>query len=590
MKTINIKQLSLGAAILIIGILLGRFMFNGSSAPGGHDDRGHETTAETWTCSMHPQIRHNGPGLCPICGMDLVPVSTEGPDLVAMNQIQMTESAMKLADIQTVIVGTTIPEKQVYLPGRIEADERGIANVTAHFSGRVEKLYADFTGQFINRGQPLATLYSPDLVTAQKELFEAMKFKSSNPSFYEAAVQKLKLWELTNQQIRAIEQGGEPLYNFNVYAPRSGTIISRKISEGEHVMDGQTLFEIADLNRLWVLFDAYESDLPWIKVGDSITFNVQSLPGRTFKSMVTFIDPVVNNQTRTASVRTELTNADNQLKPEMFVEGIITAGLNSSTETLMIPKTAVLWTGKRAVVYVKSPHFIQPTFEFREIELGTDAGEYYVVNRGLTAGEEIAANGVFKIDGAAQLQGKFSMMNPTGGRVATSHQHHHMMAEEPGTEIDVAQTYEAPNQFKQQLGRIFKAYLPLTAALVDDDLKAAQRAAKSLLSGIQDTDIKLLSGDAQVEWTNHRRVLSSALTTLMEAEDIGMARKSLPLISDQLYQTLIAFQVKAGVHRIFCPMAFETHGAYWLNDSREIRNPYWGQQMLDCGSVQQVIQ
>ena len=137
----------------------------------------------------------------------------------------MSESALKLADIQTVIVGTTVPEKQVYLPGRIEADERGIANVTSHFSGRVEKLYADFTGQYINRGQRLATLYSPDLVTAQKELFEAIKFKSSNPSFYEAAVQKIKTLGTHHQQIRAIESRGEPQYNFNVYAPRSGTLL-----------------------------------------------------------------------------------------------------------------------------------------------------------------------------------------------------------------------------------------------------------------------------------------------------------------------------------------------------------------------------
>jgi Cu(I)/Ag(I) efflux system membrane fusion protein len=177
-------------------------------------------------------------------------------------------------------------------------------------------------------------------------------------------------------------------------------------------MDGQVMFEIADLNQLWVLFDAFERDLPWIKVGDSISFKVQSLPGIYFKSLVTFIDPVVNDLTRTASIRAELVNTDNLLKPKMFVEGILNAGLASMTEVITIPKTAVLWTGKRAVVYIKLPGYSMPTFEFREINLGSDAGAYYIVNEGLAQGEEIVANGVFKVDGAAQLQGKQSMMTP----------------------------------------------------------------------------------------------------------------------------------------------------------------------------------
>ncbi|TDI68772.1 MAG: efflux RND transporter periplasmic adaptor subunit [Bacteroidetes bacterium] len=433
MKKINIKQIAIGAGLLITGLLLGRVIFNNSSGPVDHQDHTHETIAEIWTCSMHPQIRENGPGKCPLCGMDLIPVPSGSNESLGIDQIQMTESAMKLAAVQTVIVGKSIPQKQVYLPGRIEADERNISTVTAHFNGRVEKLYADFTGQYIKKGQRLAILYSPDLVTAQKELFEALKFKSTNPSFYESAIQKLKLWELTDSQIQSIMAGGEPQYNFSIYAPRSGTILARKISQGEHVMDGQVLFEIADLNRLWVLFDAYESDLPWINVGDSISFKVQSLPGETFNSLVTFIDPVVNSQTRTASVRTEIINMDNRLKPKMFVEGIINAELTALQETIIIPKTAVLWTGKRAVVYVKQPEFDKPTFQFREIELGTDAGEYYVVNKGLFVGEEIVTNGVFKIDGAAQLQGKVSMMNPAGGKSATGHQHSGDM---PMNEID----------------------------------------------------------------------------------------------------------------------------------------------------------
>lgn len=584
MKNLNGKQIALAAGLLLVGVLIGRILFSPTSTVP-HQEHQHESIAEVWTCAMHPQIRKNEPGLCPICGMELIPVSSADAQSLDINQVQMTEAAMKLADIQTVIVGSAMPEKQLYLPGRIEADEREIANVTAHFSGRVEKLHADFTGQFINRGQLLATLYSPDLVTAQKELFEAMKFRSSNPSFYQAAVQKLKLWELTDNQIRSIEEKGEPQFNFNVYAPRSGTIISRKISEGEHVMDGQALFEIADLNRLWVLFDAYESDLPWIRVGDAISFRVQSLPGRTFESVVTFIDPVVNNQTRTASVRAEINNEDNQLKPEMFVEGIVNAGLTSSEETLMVPKAAVLWTGKRAVVYVKQPQFEQPTFEFREITLGTDAGEYYVVTNGLTAGEEVAANGVFKIDGAAQLQGKISMMNPQGGRMTGGHQHQEMTAVEHEIEVASMRTFESPVDFRNQLKEIYTAYLPLVEALANADVKEAQQSAGHLLNVINQVDAKGLLQEAGDAWTGDQDILSNAVQSMLDQQRLTGYRKTLPLLSDQLYQTLVKFQVETGAYRVFCPMAFGSHGAFWLSDSKEIRNPYLGEQMQTCGTI-----
>ena len=586
MKSIKIKQAAIGLILLLTGLLLGRLIF-GSSDPQTNELHQHETGEELWTCSMHPQISESGPGQCPICGMDLTQVNLGSVEKLDQNQVQMTEAAMKLADIQTIIVGRSIPEKQVYLPGKIEADERGIANVTAHFSGRVEKLFADFTGQYINRGQKLATLYSPDLVTAQKELFEALKFKSSNPSFYEAAVQKLKLWELTDNQINSIIEVGEPQYYFNVYAPRSGTILGRKISEGEHVMDGQVLFEIADLNRLWVLFDAFESDIPWIKVGDSITFKVQSLPGKTFKSLVTFIDPVVNNQTRTASVRTEIVNINNQLKPEMFVEGIVTAGLTTNEETISIPKTAVLWTGKRAVVYVKQTGFTQPTFEFREIELGADAGEYYLVNGGLTAGEEIVTNGVFKIDGAAQLQGRRSMMNPNGGRSSADHQHQdaHNSFDKTGSSLI---KLEAPDGFRDGINEIYRTYLLFVEALVASDASKARRLAQQVLESVKSVNGKS-DGVVYEEWEQDYKVLTNALQAINKASSLDEIREAMPLLSDQLYQSIKHFQVETSGYRLYCPMAFDMHGAFWLSGSKEIRNPYFGDQMIGCGSVEETL-
>ena len=591
------KQIAFGVALLSLGLFLGKVFFSGTNQMIEHNDHGHETLSETWTCSMHPQVREDGPGKCPFCGMDLIPVSNEEVDEVSMFEVQMTESAIKMASIQTVLVEKSTPVKQVYLPGKIEADERSIAKVTSHFDGRVEKLYADFTGQFIKRGQKLATIYSPDLVTAQKELFEALKFKQSNPSFYTAAIQKLKLWELTESQINDIIKNGEPQFYFDVHAPRSGTILSRNISKGEHVMEGSVLFEIADLTKLWVLFDAYESDLTWIKTGDSISFKVQSIPGVQFKSAVTFIDPVVNKQTRTTAMRTEIQNKNNLLKPEMFVEGTIEAQLANGEESVLIPKSSILWTGKRAIVYVKKPNYAQPTFQFREIDLGAEAGDDYIVERGLSEGEEVVAHGVFKIDAAAQLQGKISMMNPVQIH-KTAHQVSIKMddevpADNPTTDQDndsiSNQSFEVNDEFKKQLKNIFDHYLPLKDALIETNGQLAKETAKPLLESIKQVDMTLIKGKAHMEWMADLSVLKSSVEQILSQNDVEKMRTSLSPLSDQLYQTITKFNVETGGYRQFCPMAFDFKGAYWLSNSDEVLNPYFGDKMLTCGSVEEEL-
>ena len=528
---------------------------------------------------MHPQIREEEPGDCPICGMDLVPVQSLQEE-VGEDEIQMTEAAMQLANIQTTKVGRGTISKEIKLQGIVTTDERRLSSVTAHFDGRVEKLYADFTGQYIRKGQKLATLYSPDLVTAQKELFEALKLKESNPSFYQAAIQKLKLWELTNNQINKIMEKGEPQFYFDVYAPRSGTVHMKNISEGEHIMDGTIMFQIADLNHVWVLFEVYENDLPWLSIGDSIVFYIPSIPGKQFQSTISFIDPVVNNQTRTVSVRTEVNNREQQLKPEMFAEGVVQATLRGTDNVLMIPKSAVLWTGKRAIVYVKQSGYDQPTFQFREIQLGTDAGDHYVVQTGLSEGEEIATNGVFKIDAAAQLQGKISMMNPEGGKDATAH---------PESSV-TGEPVEVDESFRDQLKGVFEAYLPIKDALIESDAEQASQMAQRLLAAIAKVDMHLVEGVAHETWMGDFAALRSATETIVKEKELESARVAFSSLSDRLYQSLVKFEVKGlRAFRQFCPMAFEFEGAYWLSNSDEILNPYFGDKMLTCGNVEEEL-
>ncbi|MEE4197176.1 MAG: efflux RND transporter periplasmic adaptor subunit [Bacteroidales bacterium] len=435
MKTMikNIKEnYKLVIGVLVVGILLGWLIFpsSGNSQMSdtagiheGHDHESEEST--TWTCSMHPQIKQDKPGDCPICGMDLIPLESmdSGDEDFDPNEVMMTESAAKLADIQTTKVVQGNPVKEIYLQGKVVADERNMAELTARFGGRIEMLYVNFTGKKVQKGEKLATIYSPDLVTAQRELIEALAIKDSRPALYHAARAKLKLWDLTEEQIDQIESQGEPRLYFDILSPISGTVMERHVSLGDYVKMGDPLFKVSDLSRLWVLFDAYEEDLPWIKTGDRMEFTVQSVPGKTFVAEVDFIDPFIHPDTRSARVRVEVGNKEQKLKPEMFAAGKLYSRVAANKQKLIIPKSSVLWTGKRAVVYVKVSERENPTFIYREIVLGPRAGDSYVVESGLSGGEEIATNGVFKIDASAQLEGKKSMMNPSSDIVPASHDH-----------------------------------------------------------------------------------------------------------------------------------------------------------------------
>ncbi|MDP4273039.1 MAG: efflux RND transporter periplasmic adaptor subunit, partial [Bacteroidota bacterium] len=249
---------------------------------------------------------------------------------------------------------------------------------------------------------------------AQQELLEASRMKQVQPEIYEASKEKLQQWKLTQSQISAIEKYGKVQTDVRIVANTSGIVIAKRVNNGDYISPGGVLFDVADLSRLWAMFDAYESDLPFLKTGDKIDFTVQALPGFNFTGKIFFIDPVIDPATRVAKVRVEVSNSSWKLKPEMFVTGNVKASLNKYRNGLVIPRTAVLWTGKRSIVYVKQAGSKEPVFRLREIELGPMLGNSYVVTKGLKDGEEIVTQGAFNVDAAAQLAGKPSMMNPEG--------------------------------------------------------------------------------------------------------------------------------------------------------------------------------
>ena len=415
-----------GGLLIAFGLLLGWLFFhNPSSEKIEKNDEVHDHAAEgrdVWTCSMHPQIRKDEPGDCPICGMDLIPLLKS--DVVMDDQaIEMSESAMKLAEVQTSVVTRGNVSKEIRLFGKIQADERLLKSQTAHIPGRIEQLLVNVTGENVKKGQLIAKIYSPELITAQKELLEALEMADKYPEMIGAAREKLRLWKLSDEQIEDIEKSGTTKTVFDVFATASGIVTNRKVNTGDYVSRGDVLFEMSDLSGVWALFDAYESDLSWISLGQNVEFTSQAIPGKTFNGKITFIDPVVDASTRITKVRVEVPNSGLQFKPEMFVNGIIQSRQAGSDDLLIIPQSAVLWTGTRSVVYVKLPGTDQTAFKMREITLGSAMKDTYVVMDGLEEGEEIVTNGTFSIDAAAQLAGKTSMMNPSFTKGSTRHQH-----------------------------------------------------------------------------------------------------------------------------------------------------------------------
>ncbi|MCZ6693819.1 MAG: efflux RND transporter periplasmic adaptor subunit [Bacteroidetes bacterium] len=595
-----------GGIILILGIGVGWLVKPSTQQPSDesdYQDHQHINASESWTCSMHPQISLGKPGQCPICGMDLIPVTTGEEDDEGPTIITMSEAAMRIAEVETSVIEKIIPFKEVYLSGKVKADERRITRLTAHFPGRIEELYVNYTGQKVKSGQVLARIYSPELMTAQKELFEAVKLKETNPQFYQAARNKLKLWVITDPQINQIESSGEIQYYYNILSPISGTVTKLNIANGDHVMEGMSMFEIIDLKHVWVLFDGYESDLPWVKLKDEVQFTIKSIPGRVFSSTITFVDPVINPNTRVAYVRTELKNPDEILKPEMFANGVLKSLLSEMGQALIVPKSAVLWTGKKAVVYVKNSSTSKNMFSYREITLGEEAGAYYVVKEGLQEGEEIATNGVFKIDAAAQLQGKPSMMNPTGGKVTMAHDHgsmggnktktsgedhsQHQKASEDHSVMDMG----VPEKFKEQLTAVYNKYLDMKASFIASNPSDVKKASTEVSDWLTKVNMGLLNGEMHNMWMGQLKALSQNLKIIQSENDIEKQRLAFADFNEIFYKSVKHFGLKdKTVYYQFCPMARESKGAYWLSEIEEIKNPYFGDRMLTCGSIKETIQ
>lgn len=576
----------IGAALilaLLLGVAIGRAGGEGSeSAESSHD--AHETHGQVWTCSMHPQIRMDEPGQCPICGMDLVPADKgeeeHGP---SAPRVTLSAQARALADLRTSAVVRTEPRTEVRLLGRVDYDETRLRMVTPWTDGRIDRLKVRVTGTRVRKGQVVAQLYSPevyaamrDLVVAAKQADKLSKGMHGSLDLAAAAVssarEKLRLLGVSEAEIESIEKTREAPKHVPIRSIFSGTVLERNVEEGDYVKAGTALYHVADLSRVWVQIDAYESDLPHLSIGQTVTVEIESLPGETFTGEVAFIDPIVDKKTRTARVRVEVPNDERELRPGMFAQAVIEADIGDKSSHLVIPVSAALFTGRRSVVYVAVPG--QPgTFELREVRLGARAGPVFPVLAGLSEGENVVSQGAFVLDADLQLGGGRSMMT---------------LGDDRSGEADGG--VPVTEQILAELEPVLDAYLAARRELAADDFAAARASLETLATRTNDVE---LSGPRSTNeaWQSTASTLSGHSRHASTAKNEGEVRTAFEHVSMQVIGILRTFgnPTEGAVRVAYCPMAFDNRGAQWVQAEEAVGNPYYGAAMLRCGDFEATV-
>ncbi|CAM1354638.1 efflux RND transporter periplasmic adaptor subunit [Tenacibaculum insulae] len=578
--------------ILVFGLLFGYLTSKSlSEEKTTHNIVKTDQKNEMWTCSMHPQIMQPEAGDCPICGMDLIPAETSA-DGLNVNEFKLSKNAMALANIQTTVIDNTMnTDNTIKLSGKINENENANVVQASYFSGRIERLYISSIGQKVSKGQLLATIYSPELFSAQQELITVSLLKKSQPVLYKAVRNKLKLWKISDSQIDKIEASKKVTQNIPIYATVSGTVSEKLVAQGDYVKQGQAILKISNLNSVWAVFDVYENQIDLLKKGQNITVTTNAHPNKKIKKKVDFINPTMNSVTRTVNLRVVLNNKNQEFKTGMFVEGVVKNLALNAKNIVTVPASAVLWTGKRAVVYLKTmPN--QSVFELQEVTLGKQFGNQYQVLDGIKSGDEIVTNGTFTVDAAAQLQGKKSMMNKTGGKVMTGHEGHLM--NHKNTELDQSTTNKrllVAVTFQNQLKKVFNNYIKLKEALTKDDVKLVATNATDMLNSLSEINMKLLTDkNAHHKWMKISKKLNSISISISVNYNIEKQRSYFKSLSLSLINAIEIFGVNEKVYSQFCPMVNDNNGAYWLSKEKKVVNPYFGGGMLKCGSVKKTIE
>jgi len=358
-------------------------------------------------------------------GLTMESIRKEGKvQEVAPGTVQITPERQQLIGVKFGNVEMKPLEKVIRTVGRVDYDEKRIVTVSPKIGGWIEDLYVDFTGRFVRKGEPLLTIYSPELVSTQEEYLIALRAKrdlakssfpevaGSGESLAESAKRRLKLWDISDDQIKALEESGQVKKTLTLHSPFSGFVLEKTAYKGMNVMPGMALYKLADLSVVWLYADIYEYELPFIRLGQQASIQLSYIPGETFTGKAIYIYPSLNPETRTAKVRFEIPNSHERLKPEMYANVEIKVHLG---QKLAVPEEAIIDTGLRQMAIVdKGSGYFEP----REVKVGSKVEGYYEVIKGLKAGERVVTSANFLIDSESKLK------EAVGGMAGMEHSGH----------------------------------------------------------------------------------------------------------------------------------------------------------------------
>lgn len=504
---------------------------SGSTATAGGEG---ERKVAFYQSPMHPWIKSETPGQCTICGMDLVPVYEGDAGMAAAGDVvALNPSSVTVLNVQTQPVTRQALTRTLRVAGTIEDDDTRHRIISAYTEGRIDKLHVNYVGAEVVEGQPLAELYSPALLTAQRE-FVVLSRQGGEARLVEAARQRLIRLGLTEKQVNALgeKQTGD---GTEIVAPMTGTVVERNVYEGQYVAAGEKLFEIADYSTMWFVFDVYEKDIAFIREGLTVEVRTPSVPGETFSAPITFVNPEISSETRSAKVRAEIANPGRVLRHLAFAQGTVEL---ETPEVLAVPRSAVLAPGQQPVVYVE---LAEGNYEPRPVKLGRAGDTHWEVLEGVAEGEKVVTSGNLLIDAQSHLN--------RGGEtqvIATQ-------AEQNDQEPEAATEMDLP--------AMAKANQAAVEALVKDDLAAYNVAVHT-----------------------HPELMKE----LGHADDLAAARKAFHTLNLRLVAAVKASTDEPQLKIYECPMTKNVFPgapgkAQWVQTAEPLMNPYAGQEMAECG-------
>lgn len=600
------KQFWIITLAFLFGVAAGYLFF---AAPGQSPAKTlSQTVPQNWTCSMHPEIRQPKPGKCPKCFMDLIPLNEEAFSSNP-HALELSEAAEKLIQVKTATVNSGPATRTLRLPGTLQLDETRLRHVSAWVAGRIDKLYVNYTGIPVKLNDHMAEFYSPDLIAAQEELRRTV----GNSPLHLAVTERLLRWGISPQQIEQFISAPTAKDLVTINSPSEGIVIEQSIKEGMYVNQGTRLFTIADMSRLWLIASVYERDIQWLRYGQKVNCEFEAYPGRIFPGTISFISPVLQTSSRTVDARINVDNAEGLLKPGMFGRITIKVSIGSKGEVinpalsgkwispmhpevikdgpgkcdvcgmdlipidspdvnistkgafpLLVPETAVLWSGPRSIVFRKTSHK-ENLYEATEVVVGPHIDGGYLVFSGLKDGDEVVVEGAFKLDSEQQIRAGISMMSP--GRDLS-----------PPVEQE-----KLSSEHVNAVEELLKPCLEISSLLAQDQLpdKEAHNAHERLS--------ELKSSNSKTLQTIAERMMP-VLMKMSSEKNIIKAREQLndltPMIRElvMLTDSNLSFMI----HEDFCPMAFDNKGATWFQQASELANPYFGAMMLRCGETKKV--